>query len=90
MFRIIWFNIICSENYEVLLNSFAWALSDEEDSLEWFELFIESMIDTTPLKNKLFNKKSVKKPIDPFAMQAAKSVKQMKIGGRPLSKMNHQ
>jgi len=71
MFRIIWFNVICSENYEVILNSFAWALSDEEDSLEWFELFIEGLSDTTPLKNKLFNKKYIKKPMDPYAMQAA-------------------
>ena len=79
MFRIIWFNIICSENYEVMLNSFAWALSDEEDSLEWFELFIESMSDTTSLKNKLFEEINNPEHIDPwmvglndkYAMQAA-------------------
>ncbi len=53
MFRIILFNIMSSENYQVLQNSLAWALSGEEDSLEWFELFIEGMSDVTTLKTKL-------------------------------------
>jgi len=71
--RIILFNIMNSENYKVLQNSFAWALSDEKDSLEWFKLFIEGMSDITPLKeilSKQLNKKS-KNEMDKYEIEAA-------------------
>jgi hypothetical protein len=73
IFRIILFNIMNSENYKVLQNSLAWALSDEKDSLEWFEMFIEGMSSITPLKERLSKQLNIKSKnqVDPYAIEAA-------------------
>ena len=47
------FFINSHENSNFMRNAFSWALSDEEDSFEWFELIIEQTYDSLDkLKNK--------------------------------------
>jgi hypothetical protein len=43
IFRKMLFYVNAHENYNFMKNSLSWALSDEQDSIRWFELFIKNM-----------------------------------------------
>ena len=55
LFNKILFFIYSHENYKFMKQNFALALSDDEDSLEWFELFINKNTNIQPLKERLIN-----------------------------------
>jgi hypothetical protein len=83
IFRRILFFINAHENYNFMRNSFSWALSDEEDSLEWFELFISMGI--VPIsKKRLLKEINTLKPTyeDPNVTNANEIRKKLDKQGR--------
>ena len=42
IFNRLLFYVNTRENYNAMINFFSWALSDEEDSVEWFKIFMET------------------------------------------------
>lgn len=83
IFRRILFFINAHENYNFMRNSFSWALSDGEDSLEWFELFISMGI--VPIsKKRLLKEINTLKPTyeDPNVTNANEIRKKLDKQGR--------
>lgn len=59
LFNRLLFYINTHDNYKFMKQSFSWALSDEKDSMEWFELFIKNAV--TP-SEKLCERLGIEKP----------------------------
>ncbi|MDY9924399.1 hypothetical protein [Methanobacterium sp.] len=69
------------ENYNFMKNSFALALSDEEDSSDWFDLFIKKISYIKTLRDKLVMELSFEEYINPYAKKSAELRQQLERQG---------